>query len=254
MKRNLKALGLALVAMVAMSAIVAQAAQAKFDTLRTYPAGSNAFVKVAADPSEPTQKFTAVTKGFFVTCQSVTTTGSGGANATIGDKATEVTGEPHYTNCKNSLGGEATVESDGCHYKFTSETDASEHAEAHLICGSESGATAPNGPGITIKTAGATITVTGGQTLRGIHYSNETTSPGTDEREMHVTLNATVEDSIHYTCSPAFTCGIAGIPTTGTEATYTGRATVTGVKDSEGVEEAGSVGITYETLASSTMP
>jgi hypothetical protein len=245
MMRNLKALGLALVAVVALGAIVAQAAQAKFDTITTFPT-EPAIVKVAADPLEKPQVFTAVPGGFSVTCQKVSTVGG-----TVTDKATEVTGEPRYEECKNSLGGEATVNSNGCHYKFTSETNASEHAEVHLICGSE--ATEPKGAGITISTAGATLTI-GTQTLRGVHYTNETTSPGTSEREMHITLSATVEKSIHYTCSPAFTCGIAGIPTTGTEATYKGKATVTGVEDIAGQEGPNKIGLTVSTRESEEMP
>jgi hypothetical protein len=249
MTRNLKVLGLALVAMVAMSAIVAQAAQAKFDTFRTYP-GGNAFVKIGVDPTAPKQEITLVPGGFTLTCEAFSTTG-----ATISDKATEVTGEPHYGNCKNSLGGEAELNSDGCHTKLTSETDANEHAEVHLICGSEAGATSPNGPGITLKTAGATITITGGQTLRGVHYSNTTTAPFFEqERHMEITISTTVEKQVHFTCSPAFTCGIAGIPTSGTEGTIKGKKTMSGKEDQEGQEGANSVGITVETLASSTMP
>jgi hypothetical protein len=240
MKRNLIALASALLAVVAMSVIIVQAAQAKFDTLRTYPAGSNAFVKVAGDPAEPAQTFHAVTGGFGVSCAKVSTN-----KATTGDKATEVTGEPVYTECKSTIGGEATVEANGCHYLFTGETDSTGHAAAHVIC--------PAGKAITIKGAGLIISIPE-QTLRGIHYANETTSPGTNEREMHITLTATVEDSIKYTCAPAFACSLTPVPTSGTEGTYKGKVTVTGKEDNEGNEGASSIGLTYETLESASMP
>jgi hypothetical protein len=247
MKRNLKAVGLTLVAVLAMGAIVAQAAQAKFDTLRTYPAGSNAFVKVAADPSEPAQVVRFKPGGFAVTCQKFATTG-----ATVGDKATEVTGEPFYSECKNSLSGEATVKPNGCHTRTTSETDAAGHAEAHLICGSE--ATEPKGAGITVETAGATITF-GSQTVRGIHVTNVTTEPFVNqERHMEVTLTTTVENQLQYTCTPAFVCGLAGIGTSGTEGSINGKKTVSGREDNGGIEGNNPVGITYETLETSMMP
>jgi hypothetical protein len=246
MKRNLKALGLALVAMVAMSAIVAQAAQAKFDTFRTFPAGSNAFVKMTADPTEPGQILTFVSGGFSLNCKKIALN-----KATITDKTTEITGEPEYTECTNSLGGAATVKANGCHFRFTSETNEKEHAEVHLMCGTEG---TENKPGLTIETAGATITF-GSQTLRGIHYYNRTTEPFVgQERHMELTLAATVEKQLHYTCTPAFICGVAGIPTAGTEGSLKGFATITGKEDTNGVEGGNSIGITYETLESSVMP
>jgi hypothetical protein len=236
MKRNLKALGLAIVAVFAMSAIVAQAAQAKFDTLKTFPTQEHVFLQGEADPTEPNQVFTTVTGGFSVTCTGLSLT------ATVADKSTESEGEPSYTGCSSPIGS-ASVRSNGCTYKFTSETNASEHAVVHVIC--------PTGKEIEIETGGCVVFVEGGQTLTGIHYTNVQT--GAAEKEMHLTLTTTSEMNIHGHSNGAFACSLGGVPSTFTEATYKGKATVKAFEDNAGVKGA-ATGVTYETLTTETMP
>jgi hypothetical protein len=235
MKRNLKALGLAIVAVFAMSAIVAQAAQAKFDTIKTFPTQEHMFLKSSADETEPNQVFTTVTGGFSVTCKRLS------LMATVLDGSTEAEGEPSYTECSSPLGA-AEVNSNGCTYKFTSETNANEHAVVHLVC--------PAGKEIEISTGGCKLFVPGGQTLTGIHYANVQT--GTAEREMHLTMSVTSEMNISGHSGGGLACELGGVPATFTQATYKGKATVQAVEDSNGAEGA-ATGITVETLTSSEM-
>lgn len=227
MNRKFKALGLALVAIFAMSAIAAQAAQAENATLKTFPTQEHAILKAEADPTEPNQVFTATPGGFAVTCKKLET------ETTVNDKATEISGRPIYTECSSSVGG-ATVTTANCSYTFNSATDANGMAKVNSNCTSGK---------IEISTGGCIIRIDNGQTLNGVSYTNIQT--GAAEKEMHVTVNATVT-GIHFTTNGSFACFLAGVPSPGTEGTYNGKATVKGFEDVEGT--AGNpIGITNET-------
>ena len=123
MIRNLKALGLALVAVFAMSALVASAAQANF----TVEGGGSATVKPVT--TSEFQKFK--TSLGTLKCSTV------GGEGTFSNEASEITVHNiSYTNCKNVLSVfPVTVDfPSGCHYTFTTAEPTTE-AEVHLTCG-----------------------------------------------------------------------------------------------------------------------
>jgi hypothetical protein len=237
MKRNLKVLALGLLAVTALGAVAATAAEANFDTLRTFPAGSSAFVKAEADPTEPNQVLTLVTGGFSTTCKEFSTTES-----TVKDKTTEVTGEPHFASCTTSIGVGGSFLAHGCHFQFTSETNASELAPIHFVCPAEKESET--------QYSGCTLFF-GSQTFNGAHYTNVGT--GGAEKEMHLTVSIRAEMDLAYR-SQGVNCALWGIPAKGSEATYLGRLTAKGIEDNGGKEGAGQVGLTMEALSTAEMP
>ncbi len=247
MSRNLKALGIALAAALALTAVMASAAQAKFDTFKVFPeAEGSAFIKAEASGNQTTS----------IGTTSVICTGLNLKEpATVKNNTTEITVWPNYTGCK--IGGvvNTTVATNGCHYLFTSETteivggSGKEHATVHIVCTKE-GESIKIGP-----TLGCEITVPP-QTVHGIRYKNVTTPNEVTpvEREMHVTVEATTPASIKFSskgCSSLL--GLADGEHEGAQ--YTGNSTILGYKDEAGVINEGiRVGITYETLKTSSMP
>jgi hypothetical protein len=119
MIRNLKGLGLAFLAIFAMSAIAASAAQAEAGkgpsafTAEQYPA--------TLDGEQTGAATVFAREGRTVTCEKAT------YGATITGKATTVTVHPAYSNCHSIILGtkfDATVTfADGCDYLFHTTTD-----------------------------------------------------------------------------------------------------------------------------------
>lgn len=214
MARNLKALGLALVAVFAMSAVAASAASAdKFTT------DTGAPVELTAE-AKSEQVFT-TEGGNKVECSEVQVD-----EATVNSGDTSVTVKPTYNKeantCTNEFTGASQVTTEGCHYTFHGETDANGHAKVDIVC--------PEGsPGIVIHNGlSCDITVAPQNGLVGVHYSNvANTTPEED-----IVLNATVS-GISYTATSA--CAFVGVFSG--EAEYTGEVTVTGWEDNG--EEAG---------------
>ena len=129
MKRNLKALGLALVAAFAISSLVASAAQAtsqgKF-TAAKYPA-----VFTGSQDATATNAFTITAGNGQTTCKIATYEG------TLTEASTKITVTPHYTECTSS-GLAATIHLNGCHYIFEAGTwtqaDNVTHGSAQIVC------------------------------------------------------------------------------------------------------------------------
>jgi hypothetical protein len=243
MTRNLKALGVALVAVIAMSVVAASAAQAKFDTLTMFPTKENVYLTAKALAP---QEFRIEGGIGTIRCSNVELEAREGRSTNV-DKSTSGTVYPLYnkteTTCGGSPFGKYTVHMNGCYYTFTSETDATGDAEVHLICPPER-VVEITGPG------GCTIKVPT-QTVKGVHYTNETTGPGTKETEMHIKLEPTVT-GISWTATSA--CALVGIKSSGTDGVYLGNVTVTADEDLSGTLIPSPVGITYDTLETSTMP
>jgi hypothetical protein len=112
MIRNIKVLGLAVVAVLAMSAVVANAASAAQFVASSYPAtftGSN---------TKGTEKFH--TEAGNVECDSH-------FQGTENEASSTASAHPEYTNCEAFGGLSATVTTTGCNYVFhlTSTTSAS---------------------------------------------------------------------------------------------------------------------------------
>jgi hypothetical protein len=199
MIRNLKALGLAVMAMFAMGAVAASSASADFVS------GSHETI-LAAESTKGGQTFT-TPGGLFVTCENV-----GVEHTTIGTTEESITAVPVYGTCL--LGAEgveapAHVSMNGCAYEFTTDT------EVHIEC--------PEGKQIEVK--GEFVPPFKSKCLDipeqtptdpTVHYENQ----GSGDT-MHVEIESTV-DGITYE-----TTGICG-EGLHHDAAYHGDVTVTG--------------------------
>jgi hypothetical protein len=138
--------------------------------------------------------------------------------------SSEVTVHPEYegsggAGCAVEPLGSGTVVTNGCDYVLTGETGATERAAIHIVCES--------GKRIEIQGPGCTIFETS-QTVHGVHYTSLGSGSSRD-----VLVEAAVGD-IAYTASGVL-CGLVGIPSSGTNATYTGTITTQGFRDEGGV-------------------
>ena len=245
MTRNLKALGLALVAAMAIGAFGAQGASAHqftsdSDSAKTTLTGFNeSYTDTIEDPkvSESRHKFTA-TAGLEVLCDAEF------AGTVAGNSVDTVTVHPKYHNC-TFKGEPATVDTGGCNYVFGSDTTVNTHpsgthASVTLECESAHEAS-PHTIKVTTSfcnlqfetTAPASTVVN--HSLHGVTYTNLDQASGADEKHSSksaITVNATVR-TITYTVLGGSFCGLSGHAAgTYTNGSYDGLATVTGYKDS----------------------
>lgn len=191
MRVNLKALGLALVAAFAMSAVAASVAQASTPaafTAAEYPA-------VATGHEEGALNYFEITGGGAKTeCNNVT------YEATLAGASHELTVTPHYTECEETISGNpATVHLNGCDFRFTAGTytaapvdDA--HGKVHIVC--------PVGKKIeiTVSAFGSPICAVDvhPQTLEGgITYTNIPGGGATPQD--YVTVDVDITNDIEYT-------------------------------------------------------
>ena len=205
MIRTLKAaIGLSLLAALAMSAMSVMSASATTSGHFTSDVSTTKLNVTETTGTTHSMKLTAV--GTTVECHSPSYSG----HAT-GLTSTHITIIPVYNNCTTGTGGAATVTMNGCSYTFTSRTPPG-HATVHLDC--------PVGARAEVHTGGGTLTF-GAQTptTNGVLYETITTN-----NKHALTLNAT-QEGIHYECHGA--CAIFG--TSGTNAKLSGAATIAGV-------------------------
>ncbi len=234
MIRNLKVLGLALVAVFAMGAMAAQAASAAdtftSDTSPTIftgnQAGTNVFTVGSASVSCPVARF----KG--------TETGS---------SATTVTVHPEYEGnaggeCQVSPIGSATVNTTGCNYIITSETHENAAHEKHATVSIECATTtSPSHVTHEITVNGPCVIHVPGQTEAeledGVVFENGTeVVGGVNKKDIKITATVT---GITAVVTDSFACTIGGLsPGTYTNGTYKGSVTVTGYVDNSGTEGA----------------
>ena len=196
MIRNFKAMGLAVVAVLAMSALVASSASAQFEA-ETVPV-------TVTTSSNSMQKFAVAVGQTPIECTTLKSKGTQSVTP-----STTFTTHPEYSNCETFLGQEVTVNTTGCNYVF------------HVSKGSTSGTTdveCEAGKTIVI-TVGSICTYTiGTQTgLSSVSFKN--TGSGTT-REIIVEPNVTGIKSTLTTND--FFC-----PTPGS-GTYTGNSVSTG--------------------------
>jgi hypothetical protein len=208
MTRKLKTLGLAFVAVLAMSSLAASAAQANFSSAN-YPA------TVSGSQIEGTITGAAVSKHEFTTkAGTVKCTTASFAGKSLAGTATELTLTPTYGGC-TLAGIAATVNMNGCHYIFTVEKTTTENTVdllTHVTC--------PVGGVITVSVTGSVckVTIAGGQTLKGIETHNEATD-----------VVATIDVSgISYTIDEGPKCPNGPASGTYTDGTYKGLATLQG--------------------------
>jgi hypothetical protein len=226
MTRNLKALGLALIAVFALGAMAASTASA--ETLDHFTSNSlNEKTTITG-----TQEGTEAENVFAL--KSVESLGVHCENSKVnfhgtitGNSATEVKVHPTYGGCTSAL-GTATVTTTGCNYILKGTTDkyfntkgVEEGKDATVSIECEAGKS------ISLATGGCTLFFAGGtlnQTLLGVKYTTDPTNAKA------ITVDVTV-DKIHYTTNGAFACSLAGIPSTGTDGFLTEKVTVEAYED-----------------------
>jgi hypothetical protein len=209
MRVNLKALGLALLAAFAMSAVMASAAHAtsKF-TASAYPTVITGTQE--GNGSEANNYFQSTT-GNKVHCPELDVK----YEATITEASTSVTVTPHYgsttsTPCDATAGGtfDATIHLNGCHYIFNALTNTSAtdtHGSAELKC--------PTGTEITITVVTCVIHIPPQTISSGITFTNIAAHGPT--LEDYITVDVNVENGITYTETDAFLCPFNGNTHTG---------------------------------------
>jgi hypothetical protein len=186
MSHKIKALGLALAAVFAMSAVAAQAASATPHTFVT-DSGNPAYLTGTQEPAPAVNRLFFTGSGEEVECEAAHYESTG----TVANEAEEVTVHPVYEECSSLLApnpGEVKVRTHSCHFTLTGTTDGNGHAEAHV-------ANCPEGEEIEIEIEGACTIYVGNQTPTegGVHYTNHTTAT-----PMDFTVQATAT-GIHYT-------------------------------------------------------
>jgi len=223
MIRNLKVLGLALMAVLALGAVAASAASAKFDSeaASTTVSGQQETefehkFKVEAGETEcKTAKFHSMS--------AQTNTGPVSGKAVAGGFTSEtLTIEPTYSGCKNDLLGDMTVKMNDCDYRFTAgegiEAGTRVKGEVKIVCHA-------GGKIEVFKTSGVNpckITV-GEQEVKGITYHNKETGANRD-----VTVEAGVS-GLAYTQDGIFCPGNGGKAEKAfANGTYNGNVTVKG--------------------------
>lgn len=167
MIRYLKALGLAMVAAFAFSAVAAAGASAQEGQI-TGPSGG--FTLLGAEDPEGTNAFTAF--GSEVQCPDTVYTGHKAYNTphediTSGD--TEVTITPHYAGCDDGEGGSRTVDMRDCDYTFTDFTTTGGGETYGFTADVECDAS----NGILVTGGACTVRVPPQNDVTGLHATNE---------------------------------------------------------------------------------
>ena len=210
MTRNLKALGLALIAAFAMSAVAASAASAvnhhftgtSGEALTTESIGEQVFESTTGEE-----------KGYK--CKKVVTEKGTVPAGTV----TSVPTTPKYEEC-STFGppGVANVKQEGCEFVFTGNTTTGnptggEHANVDIVC--------PAGKSIIIQATGLKLncsTVYPQEIKHAVRYENETTA---GNGKTHVRIKATAHGILSKTIGVC-----AEAPETHTNGSYTGEVTV----------------------------
>jgi len=216
MTRNLKALGLALFAAFAMSAVAASAASA--DMFVASPE-----TVVTAEDHTVAHLFT---YGLGeVECEVTNFSGTSGEK----EEETSLTVTPTYDKC-TLFDEPAVVRTNHCYYVFTSHTDGNGDAPVHIECEN-----AGEHIEVEVVETGCTVTVAGGQTTgNGVSYASS-------EGEVTATVTAEVEATRDNPTSD-FLCSF--LPSSGT-GEYTGNSILKGYEISGEVPTTENEGITW---------
>jgi hypothetical protein len=207
--RNLKALGTALMAVVALGAVFASASQAASLTAPPYPASLT-----AEQESGQVNKF--VAGGLTVECKKATFTG------TITAATSTPSATPTYEECETSLGTKAPIDTNGCSYQFhvTAGSGDTFTGTVDVVC--------PPEKDITVTAGLCTIHIKPQTGLNGITYTNITSAEANKD---DVTIDV-VSNNIHAVITNVFGCPTEGpFPKTVTNAEYVSKVTVRGFND-----------------------
>ena len=175
MNRKLKVLGLALIAVFAMSAVAASGAQAQLKLTTTGPTWLT-FDRIPGTE----QEFESRVAGVKVLCENVT------GHATVVNNQTEVTATniAYSGNCRTSIAGsEVTVTMNGCDYLFhggKTDPNNAEHGiegEVDLVC--------PAGKSIVIDVYASAAKHTAGETLCKLNVSDRSPIKRKSHTQIH---------------------------------------------------------------------
>lgn len=215
MKRNLKVLGLAVVAALALSGVVAQAALAVDHTFEVTASSADlkATNSLHGPEGEETSAHVLSAGAAKISCAEAHFSGKAPTQT-----ADSVTLKPEYKNC--TIGANpAQVVVNGCEYTFDSDTTAN---PAETTSGESGTVVVCKGGGtIEVKAAGCIITFGEQGPLHGVTYTNEGSEPTGVGTTAHVF-------GIKYTTNKVFACQLAGFPASGagSNGTYLGNATL----------------------------
>jgi hypothetical protein len=250
MNRQLKALGVALAACFALSAVVAQGA---FAEELFHAHAQHVVITGEQHPQFPTQTLilnnNAGEKKGEAVCKKLRLYGDDLGVETPGTgtfTSTAVTLHPVYEECEvvTPFKASATLNTGKCHYRFTPNTEVTtkepveqKHARVRITC--------PKGEPLAISTpsTGCVITISNpenpvgsgefGQTpTHGVVHTNVNTTAETNKKE--ITGHATVKN-IQFTSN--FTCQLAGIPASGEKAEFNGTVTLRAFEYKSGTTE-----------------
>jgi len=177
MIRKFKTLGLAMVAVLAMSAFVASAAQAQY-TASSYPTTAKATSEVGNDV------FT--TEGGTVECKSE-------FEGTLSEASSLLTVKATYTSCKAFGFVSASVNMNGCAYVFEQDGENSTLSTATVECAGN-----------------ASITVVAGNCEIKIAAQGPLSSVATHNNGAHVDAKANVEGIAYTVVKDGFLCPFMG--------------------------------------------
>jgi len=198
MNRKLKVFGLALVAALALTAVMASAASAQFTSTSEHT------ILSGSQKTGTNDVFSAGSGFGAVTCENATFSGTSATKS-----ATEQTITPTYTTCKDSFGRVVDVTSGS--YNFT--TNGTVHTEGTFTLKVTSGASVI-----------CTVTIGAQSGVNGITYKNLGGTSGEEVTSHSTNVKSTIEGGF-------FNCGTS--TTNATAGTYDGVAIITG-KDTSG--------------------
>jgi hypothetical protein len=217
MIRNLKAFGLSLVAMFALGAMSASAASA-VDVVTTE--GTALVTGVGHD--HEFKYYTVSNVNFRCTTSRFAATVVNGASETTVDVTYSGTlnqGSNH-THCNTNAGGTVTVDTTGCGFILTGNTDAKvytsdtkQDATVWVHCEGTNVIKITSSLGPVISVPAQT------PTAGGVVYHNVANG------DVQVTATAT---GVTASCAPTFSCTLAGIPHHSNSTEYTGKVTMAG--------------------------
>jgi hypothetical protein len=220
MTRNLKALGLALLSVCALGAVAASAATAATDHF-TSPLASTI---ITGDQVGTTHVFGTKSSSLEVSCNKAHFAGTA-----EGTSALEIEVHPEYSECSAGVFGNATVDTTGCNYNLTGETDPYTNTSGVSEGEAATVGVACEGSTVKITGSGCTISIGSQEHLLGVKYDNEGSGSTADVK---VTVKV---DGIAYTSS-GVSCGLVGIKASGTDGFLTEEVTAKGFEDNAGTE------------------
>jgi hypothetical protein len=229
MIRNLRVLGLALVAVCAFAAVSASSASAITHKLTC----AEATCIITGEQVGNVHAFGTKSSSLEVSC-----TGAKFGPTTISSGATSITiGPLTYSGC-TALGFAATVDTTGCNYVLKGETDSFTNTAGASEGEKATVAVDCTGTNVIKITAvlGCTISIgnTNNQNLLGVKYDNESAVGQPNEVKVTVTVDKITYDS--EKCP--------GIPAHGTDGFLTQTVTAKAFKDEGGTKEGPQIGLT----------